>query len=233
MDNKGIERGGSRRSFAVSLLVPLLIFVLSMVIAGLTFMLPIALTSDEYVHSRLYLYGTIAQFLMDMPAVILLIRSRWPWLGSKRERRAGIAVGLASAALLAAIRIALSGRLVFMEQVPAFGQGLALPIPWNILTSVFTILAYGPGEALIQVYLILAFDQAIGHESRLLSPGVIANALLWGLGHIGAVVTYGWSAVSNALLMLAIGIVTGVMFKRTRSAAAPMVFWTLINGTSV
>jgi hypothetical protein len=233
MDIKGIERGARRRSFAVSPIVPLLVFIISTAIAGLTFMLPIALTSQEYVNSRLYLYGTIAQLLMDLPAVFILVRSRWPLLGSKRECRAGIAVGLVGAALLAALRLVLRGRLVFMEQVPAFGQGLALPIPWNILTSVFTILAYGPGEALIQVYLILALDKAIGHEGRLLSPGVVANALLWGLGHIGAVVTYGWSAVGNALLMLAIGIVTGVLFKRTRSAAAPMVFWTLINGTSV
>jgi hypothetical protein len=233
MDIKGIERGARRRSFAVSPIVPLLVFIISTAIAGLTFMLPIALTSQEYVNSRLYLYGTIAQLLMDLPAVFILVRSRWPLLGSKRECRAGIAVGLVGAALLAALRLVLRGRLVFMERVPAFGQGLALPLPWNLLASVLTVLAYGPGEALIQVYLILALDEAVGQHDRDISLGVLANAVLWGLGHIAAVFTYGWSAVFNALLMLAIGIATGMMFKKTRSAIAPIVFWTLINGTSV
>jgi hypothetical protein len=233
VDSKGARRCVWERSLGDSVLAPLLVFFISAAIAGVAFMLPVAMTSQAYVNSRLYLYGTIAQFLMDVPALFLLARSGWAWLGDKRECRNASAEGLVGAALLGALRIGLGDRLVFMGQVPAFGQGLSLPVPWNILTSAFTVLAYGPGEALIQVYLIRAFDRVTGHERRLISLGVVANALLWGLGHIGAVVTDGWSAVSNALLMLTIGVVTGVMFKKTRSAAAPMVFWALVNGTSV
>jgi len=233
MDSVAAKRGAGWRSPRLSVLAPLLVFILSAAIAGAAFMLPVAMTSQAYVNSRLYLFGTIAQLLMDLPALVLLARSRWSWLGDQREFRNAAAAGLAGAVLLGALRLILGDRMVFMGQVPAFGQGLSLPVPWNILTSAFTVLAYGPGEVLIQVYLIRAFDRAIGHEGRLLSLGVVANALLWGLGHIGAVVTSGWSAVGNALLMLTVGIVIGVMLKRTGSAAAPMVFWTLVNGTSV
>jgi hypothetical protein len=216
----------------MALLKPVLVFFCSAALAAVAFSLPASLSSWEIVNANLYFYGTVAQLLMDLPAVVLLLRSGWDWLGSVHERRIGAAVGIVGAAFLAVARFALKGHVVFMEQVPAFGQGLALPPPWNLLTAIFTVLAYGPGEAIFQVYLITAFDEAVGHQDRIFSLGVMANAILWGLGHIGAAVTQGWSAISNALLMLTIGIATGLVFKRTRSAVAPVIFWTLINGTS-
>jgi hypothetical protein len=213
-------------------LIPLLVFITSGAAAAMVVGVTAALTSMEYVNARLYLFGTAGQFAMDLLPIALLIRSRRNWLGSRRDQLIGTLVGLIGAAALAAIRYAIRGRLVFMEQVWAFPQSLALAPPWNILSAALVVLAYGPGEALIQVYLITAFDDAMNHHQRLLSLGVILNALLWGLGHIFAVVMYGWSAVGNAVLMLAVGIAIGLMFKKTKSALAPIVFWTLINGTS-
>jgi hypothetical protein len=230
-DLKG--KASSPRSLTIGLLIPVLVFFISTAAAAIAFFVPAELSSLEYVNAHLYIFGTAAQFLMDLLPIVLLIRSKWNWYGSWRDVVIGSVVGLAGAILLAAIRYAITGKLVFMEQVPAFGQGLLLTPPWNILASIVTILAYGPGEALFQVYLIMAFDKAVGHQKRLLSLGVILNALLWGLGHIASVITYGWSAVGNAVLMLIIGVVVGLMFKVTRSAVTPMVFWTLINGTSV
>jgi hypothetical protein len=233
MTSQKVERSQRLGPRFVVLLIPTLVFIGSAALAAITFFLPAALSSWEVVNTHLYLYGTASQLLMDLPSTLLLLRRGWDWLGGVRERRLGIAAGLGGAALLAGLRFALKGHLIFMEQVPAFGQALALPQPWNVLATTFTLLAYGPGEALIQVYLIRAFDEAVGHQDRIFSLGVMANAILWGLGHVGAAVTNGWSAVGNSLLMLAIGIALGLMFKRTRSAAAPIVFWTLINGTSV
>ncbi len=216
-----------------SALLPLLVFIISAALGGIAFTLPNVYASRPAIDEHLYLYGTVSQLLMDLPSVWLLLRSRWQWLGDGMERRRGIRAGLFGAGMLAGAQYLLRGHLIFMEKVPAFGQALALPVPWNLLASVGAALAYGPGEALIQVYLILAFDDATGYQDRLLSPGVIANSLLWGLGHIAAIIRYGWSAVVNAVLMLMIGLVTGMMFKKMRSAMAPMVFWTLINGTSI
>lgn len=226
------HKSTKRRQLIVAFLKPTLVFIGSATLAAIAFSVPAALSSWEIVNAHLYLCGTASQLLMDLPATLLLLRSGWDWLGGVRERKIGVAVGFVGAALMACVRLALKGHLIFMEQVPAFGQGLALPLPWNLLASIFTVLAYGPGEVLIQVYLIKTFDEAVGHQDQAISLGVMANAFIWGLGHIGAVVTNGWSAVGNALLMLAIGVATGLMFKRTRSAAAPIVFWTLINGTS-
>ncbi len=226
------HRTQKQRQLIVALLKPTLVFIGSAALAAIAFSLPAELSSWEVVNSHLYLYGTAAQFLMDLPAIILLFRSRWQWLGGVSERKIGFALGLTGAVVLAGMRFALKGYVIFMEQVPAFGQGRILPTPWNLLASIFTIVAYGPGEALFQVYMITAFDEAAGHQDRTISLGVIANAILWGLGHVGAVFMQGWSAVGNAVLMLIIGMVLGLIFKKTRSAVGPMIFWTLINGTS-
>lgn len=220
------------RSRIFLFLKPLLVFLASTGLAALAFLLPTKWLSAEFVNARLYIFGTGPQLLMDLLPIVLLVRSGWVWYGSRREMVIGVGVGILGAILLATIRYLLKGDLVFMEQVPAFRQGLSLPMPWNVIASIMTILAYGPGEALFQVYLIMAFDRAVGQEHCLVSLGVILNAFLWGLGHIASVIAYGWSAVGNALLMLVIGIIVGLMYKKTRSATAPVVFWTLINGTS-
>lgn len=233
MKTKRMITYGDRWALTASLLTPFFVFIVSSLMAGLAFMVPTALASQTYVNARLYLYGTLAQFLMDIPAVVLLFRSRWSLLGSRRERRQGLIIGIAAAVAAALVRILVNGPITFMRQVPAFDQGLTLPVPWNLLSSAFTILAYGPGEALIQVYLILAFDRAVNQHDRTFSLGVFANAILWGLGHVAAIISLGWVAIGNALIMFAVGILTGVMFKETKSATAPMVFWTLVNGTSV
>jgi hypothetical protein len=225
-------KDSSPHSLTITYLIPVLVFFISTTAAAIAFLVPAKLSSQEYVDTHLYIFGTAAQFLMDLLPVVLLVRSGWDWFGKRRDAVFGAVVGLIGAILLAAIRYAIKGELVFMEQVPAFGQGLSLTPPWNILASTMTILAYGPGEALFQVYLVMAFDRAVGHQKRLLSLGVILNALLWGLGHIINVISYGWSALGNAILMLTIGLVIGLMFKKTRSAIAPIVFWSLINGTS-
>jgi hypothetical protein len=230
-DVKG--KDSSPRSLTIVHLIPVLVFFISTATAAIAFLIPVKLSSPEYVNAHLYVFGTAGQFLMDLLPVVLLVHSKWNWHGSRRDEVVGAGVGLAGAVLLATIRFAIKGELVFMEQVPAFGQGQALPLPWSVLAPVMAVLAYGPGEALFQVYLILAFDEAVGHQQRLMSLGVVLNALLWGLGHIAGVITYGWSAIGNAILMLVIGIVVGLLFKKTRSALAPVVFWTLINGTSV
>lgn len=210
----------------------ILVFFVSTIAAALVYFGGVALTSNDYAMSHLYLFGTGGQLAMDALPITLLLRLRLSWLGTRRQQAIGAAVGLGGGVLLGLLRYALKGQLIFMQMVPAFGQSLALTAPWNALAAAFTILAYGPGEALIQVYLIQAIDEAIGQEERLISLGVILNMLLWGMGHIGNVVIFGWSAVGNAVLMLGIGVIIGVMFKKTRSAIAPMIFWTLVNGTS-
>jgi hypothetical protein len=126
----------------------------------------------------------------------------------------------------------LSGRLVFMGGVPAFTQSLVLTPPWSMIAAILAVLAYGPGEAILVVYLVLAFDAATGDWHRLVSRGVVITALLWGLSHLWNVFFFGWGALANALLMVVVGLMIGLLLKGTHSAWGPMVFWALVNGTS-
>ena len=94
------------------------------------------------------------------------------------------------------------------------------------------LLAYGPGEALFVVYLILAFDKVVGDPKKIFSWGVIITSVLWALPHFFNVIFYGLNAVPNVLIMLFIGLIMGVLLKKTKSSLGPIVFWTLVNGTS-
>lgn len=169
---------------------------------------------------------------MDLLAIVMLARSNGKGLGRKHEHIASLGAGLACAAALAGVKMAASGRLVFMEGVPAFTQSLALAGPWNLISATAAVLAYGPGEALYVVYFVTAFDAAWEYQRRLVSRGVIITTLLWGLSHGWNVFFLGWRALPNALLMVGIGLIIGLLFKRTRSPWGSMVFWSLANGTS-
>ena len=120
-----------------------------------------------------------------------------------------------------------------MGGVPAFTQSLVLGTPWNIVAASMALLAYGPGEALSVVYLILAFDNAVGNPRSLISRGVIITSTVWALPHIFNVFFFGVSAIPNVLIMFFAGIVMGILLKKTRSSLGPMFFWTLVNGTSL
>jgi hypothetical protein len=173
-----------------------------------------------YLPAHLYVIGTIGQFLMDLPAVILLIQLRKK-TGSEnslenktRNRIVGAIAGIACAALLAAPRVLITGHLMggrFMGGLPAFTQSLDLGSPWNMIVGGMALLAYGPGEALFVVYLILAFDQATGNPRSVISWGVVIAAVAWALPHIFNVVYFGVSAIPNVLVMFFLGIVMGIL----------------------
>ena len=122
---------------------------------------------------------------------------------------------------------------MFMGGIPAFTQSLDLGSPWNIIAASMALLAYGPGEALFVVYLILAFDKALGSSRSLISWGVIITSIVWALPHLFNVVFFGVSAIPNALIMFFVGIVMGILLKKTRSSLGPILFWTFVNGTSL
>ena len=223
--------------------VPVAVYLSSYLLPALILGIPTILfhwtTDYQFTHS--FIFGTLGQLLMDIPAVIMFTRLRDGFgddaqdRNKTRDRGLSFIVGLVSALLLGGLRLAVAGKLMggaFMGGVPAFTQSLGLPGPWNVLAAVSALLAYGPGEALFVVYLILAFDKAVGNPRRLISWGVIITAVLWALPHIFNVIFFGLSALSNVITMVFVGIVMGILLKKTRSSLGPMVFWLLVNGTS-
>jgi hypothetical protein len=214
---------------------PLVVYLISVIGPAVVIGIPMAIGwSKAYLLSHLYLVGTLGQVLMDLPAVVMFTRTRidGKWRGRSRDHVVSIGAGLACAAILAGTKIALSGQLVFMGGVPAFTQSLTLAWPWDVISATLAVLAYGPGEAIFVVYLVAAFDNAVGNQHPLFSWGVVITALLWGLPHIANIFFFGWSVLTNALFMVVVGLAMGLLFKGTRSSLGPMVFWTLVNGTS-
>ena len=232
---QGLERA------RLKIIPPLAVALWSGILPTLVIALPAILHWDaDYLPAHLYIIGTIGQFLMNLPAVILLMRLRNKTASENsqenktRHRIVSAIAGIVCAALLAAPRIItghwMGGR--FMGGLPAFTQSLALGTPWNMIAGGMAVLAYGPGEALFVVYLILAFDQATGNPRSVISWGVVIAAVAWALPHIFNVVYFGVSAIPNVLVMFFLGIVMGVLLKKTRSSVGPIIFWTLVNGTS-
>jgi len=228
------------KSEKYSVVVPSVVYVFSLIIPGLVVTIPAVLFhwSKDYQVNHLYLIGTIGQLLMDLPAVFLFLRmnKKSPTPLDPKSRMASRILGLVLATVLAGLRILLSGNLIegrFMGGVPAFTQSLNLAPPWNIIASISALLAYGPGEAIFVVYLVLVFDKALGGSQRLLSRGVILTSTLWALPHLFNIFYFGLGAIPNALIMLFLGLIMGILLKRTRSSLGPIIFWTLVNGTSM
>lgn len=237
MENSSSHISSDHRS---ALVKPLLIYLVSLLGPLLVVVIPTNLLgwSEEGHFSHLYILGTLGQSLMDLPALIFFLRER-PYI--RRDARLSVhvpsaGVGVAVAVIFAGMRIALFGELMgggFMGGVPAFTQSLGLPQPWNLVSASAALLAYGPGEAIFVVTLIHAFDNALGCQDRIFSWGVGITAFLWALPHITNVVYFGWKALSNVLIMAFMGLVMGLLWKGTRSSWGPILFWTLVNGTSI
>ncbi len=222
---------------------PFIVYLVSFILPALVMTMPALLLNwnTDYQSAHLYLIGTAGQLLMDIPAAILLMRLRHNnMIGIETEHRTrdrvmSFVVGIICAVVLAALRFLVNGKLIggrFMGGVPAFTQSLDLARPWNILAASMALLSYGPGEALFVVYLILAFDKAAGDPHSVLSRGVIITSILWALPHVFNVFYFGINALPNVVIMFFIGIGMGILLKKTRSSLGPVIFWTLVNGTS-
>ena len=227
-----------------AIIAPIAVSLWAMIGPMLVFLVPVLVFkwNNSFLAAHSYIFGTIAQTLMDLPAVIFFVRmvnkpgNEMGVHTKPRGRIISLIVGIVGAMVLAALRLLLIGHVLggrFMGQVPAFTQSLDLRIPWNIFAAGLAVLAYGPGEAIFVVYLIQAFDKATGNPHSLLSWGVIITSLVWALPHIFNVFFYGLNALPNVLIMFFVGIIMGILLKKTRSSLGPIAFWTLVNGTSL
>lgn len=187
--------------------------------------------------SQLWLFGTLGQTLMDLTALGLW--AVWKMDGDRPStavhlRSALIGIGLAT--LIAGLRFTILGHLMegrFMGGVPAFTQAWDLSGPGNLFAAAAALLAYGPGEALLVLTWIKAWDRVWGLSARVLSPGVATAAVLWALPHLMNLPMLGPSALVNTGVMVGVGLVFGVLAKGTKSPWGPVLFWTLCNGTSL
>ena len=79
---------------------------------------------------------------------------------------------------------------------------------------------------------MLAFDRIFKSRDKWLTWGVFIGAILWALPHLLKIPFQGvGSAVANTIKMIVIGLIFGMALRGSKSWLAPVVFWTLTNGT--
>ena len=101
-----------------------------------------------------------------------------------------------------------------------------------MLSASAALLAYGPGEAVATTYYMIAFDRILKSRDKWLTWGVFIGAILWALPHLLNAPLQGLgSAVANTVKMVIIGLIFGMGLRGSKSWLAPVIFWTLTNGT--
>ena len=79
---------------------------------------------------------------------------------------------------------------------------------------------------------MLAFDRIFKSRDKWLTWGVFIGVRLWALPHLLNIPFQGvGSAVANTIKMIVIGLIFGMALRGSKSWLAPVVFWTLTNGT--
>ena len=227
----------SRTEMLKRIAVPLTIYLIAQV-ASLIILIPILRGQADQVMANIHIIGTLSQVLMDLPAVTLFIYLGMyrEWDSVPRQHLIGAGVGLGLAAVVVGIKFFMSGsdQIVFMRNVPAFSQSLNLESPWNVVSAFVALLAYGPGEAVAVTYFMLAFDRILGARDKpsWLTWGVVIGAILWALPHLLNAYFQGMgSAIANTVKMVIIGLIFGMTLRGSKSWIAPVIFWTLTNGT--
>lgn len=215
--------------------VPLTVYLISQA-ASLIIFVPILRGQLDQLMANIHVTGTLAQALMDLPAVVMFVylAMHREWGGGFRRHLIGAGVGLALAVVVVGMKFFISGsdQIIFMRNVPAFIQSLNLESPWNMISALAALLAYGPGEAVAVTYFMLAFDRILKSGDKWLTWGVFIGALLWASPHLLNAPFQGLgSAVANTVKMIIIGLIFGMALRGSKSWLAPVVFWTLTNGT--
>lgn len=216
---------------------PLIVYLISQAVA-LIIWVPVWRGQSDNIMANIHVIGTLAQILMDLPAVAMFIYLRMDreWGSSLRQHLIGAGVGAALAVVIVGLKFLISGadQIVFMRNVPAFTQSLTLDSPWNLISASAALLAYGPGEAVAITYFMLAFDRILGSRDKpsWLTWGVVIGAVLWALPHLLNAPFQGLgSALANTIKMIIIGLIFGMTLRGSKSWVAPVIFWTLTNGT--
>ena len=101
-------------------------------------------------------------------------------------------------------------------------SGIKIAASWKLGAAILAIFAYGPLEVFFVVWLIHNTDRIYNSSARVLSAGLLVTILLYGVLHT-------FSQGRYALVIAAIFLALGVIFKTTRNSIGPMLAWTVMN----
>jgi hypothetical protein len=137
-------------------------------------------------------------------------------------QRQGLGKSLAFSALaVLAFFVALAlqgGDLISYIKIPA----IQITPLWKLGLALLAILAYGPLEVFFVVWLIHNTDRLYNSGAKTFSAGLWVTILLYGVLHY-------FSQGMYAIVIAAIFLALGLIFKATRNAIGPMLAWTVMN----
>ena len=137
-------------------------------------------------------------------------------------QRSGLLKSLALSALVVLAFFAFlsiqAGQITTSISLPE----IKIAASWKLGAVILAIFAYGPLEVFFVFWLIHNTDRIYNSSVRVLSAGLLVTILLYGVLHT-------FSQGRYALVIAAIFLALGVIFKTTRNATGPMLAWTVMN----
>lgn len=110
------------------------------------------------------------------------------------------------------------GELSGLLRIPA----IQITPLWKPALALLTIFAYGPLEVFFVVWLIHNTDRLYNSGAKTFSAGLWVTILLYGVLHY-------FSQGMYAIVIAAIFLALGVIYKSTRNAIGPILAWTVMN----
>lgn len=168
-------------------------------------------------------------------ALVTLRKGNWEEYGvtSKNALRSFSYGAVVLVAILALVYL-MFGRISWTPS--GVYESLLLDSPLKYPLALYAAISYFPLEMFFFSYLIVKFEKVVGSGTGVFTTGLVAASFYFGsLNHgLIAIIT---GASANVVLMkfLTVGftfLILGLIFKKTRSLAGPLVVWTLINGLS-
>jgi hypothetical protein len=137
-------------------------------------------------------------------------------------QRQGLWKSLAYAALVVLVFFAVLSILAGKVTTSIYLPALKISTLWKPLTAILALLAYGPLEVFFVVWLIHNTDRLYNSSAKLFSAGLFVTVVLYGVLHWFSQGVY-------ALILAAVFLLLGLIYKSTRNAIGPMLAWTLMN----
>ena len=137
-------------------------------------------------------------------------------------QRQGLWKSLAYAALVVLVFFAVLSILAGKVTTSIYLPAVKISTLWKPAVALLALLAYGPLEVFFVVWLIHNTDRLYNSSGKIFSSGLFVTVVLYGVLH--------WfSQGVSALILAAVFLLLGLIYKSTRNAIGPMLAWMLMN----
>jgi len=173
-------------------------------------------------HPDLVIYPVLTEIVAVGLLPVLFVLFNREQSATYGLQRAGLGKSLALSMLVVVVYVALLSIQAGQLTTGINLEGIKITSSWKLVLALLAILAYGPLEVFFVVWLIHNTDRLYNSAAKILSAGLLVTILLYGVLH--------WfSQGMYAIVIAAIFLALGLIFKVTRNAIGPMLAWTVMN----